>query len=167
MIVLNGKLANCHEWELPNSQNISMKHRSLLSLWCCVNMSRAFPRPPPSACWGRLKSLKKQPQKLKHESMRVHGMSYLVQGSFGVSEEGDAVSISDTDSHSSETGGWGVPHSLSFQRCPARHWTGRVVRATGICFQGILEHMTTTEGSVGFFVVNMKQKVLRLWFWVF
>lgn len=36
--------------------------------------------------------------------MTAHGMSYLVQGPFGVSEEGDAVSLSNIDGHSGETG---------------------------------------------------------------
>lgn len=80
-------------------------------------------------------------------------MSYLVQSPFGVSEEGDAVSLSDTDSHSSETSSCGVPHSFSFQRCPACHWTGSVVSAAGICLQGILQHKTTTQRLVSWFVL--------------
>lgn len=34
----------------------------------------------------------------------AHGMSYLVQSPSGVPEEGDAMSLSDTDGHSSEAG---------------------------------------------------------------
>lgn len=65
-----------------------------------------------------------------------------MQSPFGVSEEGNAVSLSDTDSHSSETGSRGVPHGFRRQRCPACHWTGGVVGAAGIGLKGILQHMT-------------------------
>lgn len=77
-------------------------------------------------------------------------ISYLVKISFGVSQEGDAVSFSDTDSHSSETGDGGLPHSFSFHRVPARHGTGGVVRATRICLQGILN--TWQDGKFGYYI---------------
>lgn len=81
-------------------------------------------------------------------------MSYLVQSPFGVSEEGDAVSLSDADCHGSESGSWGVPHCFSFQRCPAGHWAGGVVRATGIRLEGILWYMNTTDRLVRWFVLT-------------
>lgn len=73
----------------------------------------------------------------------AYKMSYLVQSPFGVSQEGNAVSLPDADSHSSETGSWGLPHSLGFQRCSTCHRTGGVVRAAGICLKGILKCMTS------------------------
>lgn len=85
-------------------------------------------------------------------------MSYLVQSPFGVSEEGDAVSLSDADCHSSESGGWGVPRCFSFQRRPAGHWAGGVVRATGIRIKGILWYMNTAERLVRWFVLTWNTK---------
>lgn len=90
----------------------------------------------------------------KKWSMTSHRMSYLVQGPFGVSEEGDAVSLSDADCHSSESGSWGVPHCFSFQRCPAGHWAGGVVGTTGIRLEGILWYMNTTDMLVRWFVLT-------------
>lgn len=74
-----------------------------------------------------------------HTETKKKSLSYLVKSPFGVSQKCDAMSVSDTDGHSSEAGSWRVPRSLSFQRFPVRHWTWGVVRAAGICLQGILK----------------------------
>lgn len=55
------------------------------------------------ACWCKLKGLRKLAQ-YKRKYVIAHKMNYLVQSPFGVSQEGNAVSLLDTDSHSSETG---------------------------------------------------------------
>lgn len=72
------------------------------------------------------------------QMLLVNVIIYLVKSPFGVSQESDAVSLCDTDCHCGEMGSGGVPHSFSFQRYPARHWTWGVVRATGISLQGVL-----------------------------
>lgn len=100
---------------------------------------------------GRLKGPKETGTTIK-ECMTADGMCYLVQSPLGVSQEGDAVSVSDTDGHGGETGGGRVPYGFCFQRCPARHRTRGVVRATGIRLQGILQNQTTTESFVRWFV---------------
>lgn len=75
-------------------------------------------------------------------------MSYLVQSPCGVSEEGDAVSLSHTDGHSSETGSRRLPSGFSLHWCSACHWTGGVVGAAGICLKGVLQQTTATERPV-------------------
>lgn len=67
-------------------------------------------------------------------------MSYLVQSSSGVAEEGDAVSIPNTDRDRSEAGSRGVPRRPGLQGRPACHGTGGVVGAAGIRLESILQH---------------------------
>lgn len=66
-------------------------------------------------------------------------MWYLVECPLCVSKEGNAVSLSYTDSYSSKTMREHFQNSFSFLRFPTCHWTGSVVRTTGIGFNSILQ----------------------------
>lgn len=56
-----------------------------------------------------------------------------------ISQEGDAVSFSDTDGHRSETCGRRGPHSFGFQGSASGHGARGVVGATGIRLQCVLQ----------------------------
>lgn len=68
---------------------------------------------------------------------------YLMEVSFGVSQEGDAVSLWNADGHRSQTGGRGVPRGSHFQRRPACHGAWGVVRPTWVRLQGVLREDTS------------------------
>lgn len=75
-------------------------------------------------------------------SMDGYRMKYLVECPLCISKEGNTVSFSYADSHSSKMMRENFQNSFSFLWFSTCHWTGSVVRTTRIGFYSILQKKT-------------------------
>lgn len=117
---------------VPNSQ-YSVRRDHLIAMILSRNLTSqgtreiAFFPLPAEHPWLVLSSL-----------LPVASRAYLVQSPSAVSQKSNGVAIFHIHCHSCQTGLCFLQERGCFQGYPAGHRAGSVVRATGVCIQGVL-----------------------------
>lgn len=91
--------------------------------------------------------LPEHPRLVLSSLLPVTPRSYLVQSPSAVSQKSNGVAIFHVHCHSCQSGLCFLQERGCFQGYPAGHGAGSVVRATGICIQGVLFWEWKAQGN--------------------